>query len=994
MFPGEAGDLTNTDFPGVASELPRELREFAGSRSVRPAESAGSWLLDVSARVPATSEEIAGVRLAARRVRVRLEQGFAHSVIEEELVNETARELEGKIVFRLPPRAVLGQVALWVDGAPIEAAVVEKERGRAVYGAIVDVTRRDPVLVERQPSGRVALRVFPIPPRASRRVTYAYDEPLVENASGVRYRLPLALPAWAPALDELSLEIELAGASEPPVATNDRALRRELRAGRTALVRRARAVRPEDVEVTLPGVSAPKMAVSAPDAAPGGRVAALRFAQPRAAAESAPDAVAIVVDTSVGQRGAGLAESVRLARELVAGLERRQRFVLLGCDSVCAVYPSEGLALAQPDRSEAARDFLLALTADGASDLAGALAEAAARVGSAARAQLIAFGDAQASTGALVIGRAAPLRAHGLDVRLVGLGAGVEMSRLSRFAAELGAARLLVEPGDELGVERLRQWLAAPANPPSFGLPQGLGESAPSAPRVVAGDTEIVLARAGAGFRALPSAAGFEGPARLWASERMAELELAENGADARAIVELARRYGVLSERTSLIALDSAPAFERFGIVRHSSRAPTVRMGGTTVSGRLPPEAIQRTVREHFGRFRACYHEGLLRNPALDGAVLTRFLIGRDGSVQWSKSEGRELQDRKVIACVERAFAALRFTQPEGGTVMVAYPLRFSPDRSEPAPRALPSPVRRRQVPRAMVTDRRPAFEIVASSARERAEQDAEERGWTGTLREDVKATPRDASARRRLVRQLILSGRFAEAEDEATRFVAAFPVSLVALEAAADARLATLDVVGAAEALAAAVELEPLTVDRQRRAALAYETAGDEGRACAHFRAAAALAPSDLALRFEAFRCRAALGTGRLGLLAELDAVVAPTPELEALLRALTEQRALPSRRPPIASGFSARVECSAAPADCPTPLLITEDGEVIAPAASGARAASLHVAAPEGRMRLYLAGGSLHGASVLLSSGETRERRAASELAPDRRVELQFPN
>jgi tetratricopeptide (TPR) repeat protein len=991
VFPSEPGELTAEPAPNVTSQVPRLLREFVEGGVASAPAPAESWLLDVSGRVPTTTDEIAGVRLAARRVRVRLEQGFARTLIEEELVNESANELEGKLVFRVPARAVLGQMALWVEGQPIEAAVVEKRRARAVYGEIVDVARRDPALVERHPGGRVSLRVFPIPARERRRVSYAYDEPLVETVSGLRYRLPLVLPAWAPALDELSLEIELVGPSDTPIAVNDGALRLERRSGRALLRRSAQAVRPADLVVTLPAARAPALAVSAERA--GGRVAALRITHPRAPATAPPRVLAIVVDTSAGQRGTAFDHSVRLAGELVAGLERGQRFVLLGCDSACAGYPASGLAFASEDRIEAARAFLLTLTAGGASDVVGALTEGCARLDGEARSQLIAFSDMQVSTGAFVAERAlAALR--GLDLRLIGVGAGVEMGRLSRIAAELGAARLLLESGDVPSVERLRHWLAAPAVTPSLTLPAGLSElGPPSLPLAVAGDSELLLARVDPGLHMASSSPAFEGPARLWASERITLLELAAGGATL-ASVELGRRYGVLSEQTAFLALDAAPAFRRFGITRHSSRPPTVRMAGTKVSGRLPPEAVQRTVREHFGRFRACYHQGLLRNPALEGSVLTRFMIARDGSVQSPESDNG-LGDIDVARCIERAFTALRFPAPAGGVVTVIYPLRFSPARSEAMPRPLPAPARRWSVPRFSAPERPPApFEIVSLSPPERTEAETYARTWLDEARTRVAQAPRDARFRRQLIRTFLASGHFVAAEAEADRFVGAFPVSLDAHAIAADAKLAVQDLAGAAAALAAAVELDPLASERQRRAATAYVAAGDERRACAHFRAASALAPSDRALEFEAFRCRAASGAGRLELLAELDARGPLSPQLQELQSALSEQRALPKFPPAAHTGFSVQIVCSMAPNACPTPLLVSEDGDVTAPTAAGTRAPSLHHAEPKGRMRLYFLGGTLQGVSVLLSAGETSEQVSLSEIRAERPIELRFSN
>jgi hypothetical protein len=104
-----------------------------------------------------------------------------------------------------------------------------------------------------------------------------------------------------------------------------------------------------------------------------------------------------------------------------------------------------------------------------------------------------------------------------------------------------------------------------------------------------------------------------------------------------------------------------------------------VRAGATSVNGRLPPEVIQRVVRQNQGRFRACYEDGLNRNPNLEGRVSVRFVIGRDGTVSSAESSGSDLPDPKVVACIVRVFARTTFPAPEGGIVTVSYPLVFSP---------------------------------------------------------------------------------------------------------------------------------------------------------------------------------------------------------------------------------------------------------------------------------------------------------------------------
>lgn len=112
---------------------------------------------------------------------------------------------------------------------------------------------------------------------------------------------------------------------------------------------------------------------------------------------------------------------------------------------------------------------------------------------------------------------------------------------------------------------------------------------------------------------------------------------------------------------------------------RQEPRSPRIRPAGVTeTGGRLPPQAVQRVIRQNFGRFRLCYEQGLARNPNLTGRVSVRFLIGSDGAVASAQGSG-DLPDAGVVNCVTNAFYGLSFPQPRGNTVRVNYPLLFSP---------------------------------------------------------------------------------------------------------------------------------------------------------------------------------------------------------------------------------------------------------------------------------------------------------------------------
>ncbi len=112
---------------------------------------------------------------------------------------------------------------------------------------------------------------------------------------------------------------------------------------------------------------------------------------------------------------------------------------------------------------------------------------------------------------------------------------------------------------------------------------------------------------------------------------------------------------------------------------------PHIRQGTTTVNGRLPPEVIQRIVRQNFGRFRLCYEQGLRADPKLAGTVATKFVIDTTGAVSSAaRDSSTTLTDANVVSCITRAFGNLSFPQPEGGIVVVTYPVILEPGDAKP----------------------------------------------------------------------------------------------------------------------------------------------------------------------------------------------------------------------------------------------------------------------------------------------------------------------
>jgi hypothetical protein len=94
----------------------------------------------------------------------------------------------------------------------------------------------------------------------------------------------------------------------------------------------------------------------------------------------------------------------------------------------------------------------------------------------------------------------------------------------------------------------------------------------------------------------------------------------------------------------------------------------------------LAPEAIQRVVRQNYGRFNVCYEAKLRTNPALAGGVAVKFAIDRTGTVAMAQDRASDLPDPDVVSCIVRAFANLAFPPSADGYATVVYALSFRPE--------------------------------------------------------------------------------------------------------------------------------------------------------------------------------------------------------------------------------------------------------------------------------------------------------------------------
>jgi TonB family protein len=102
---------------------------------------------------------------------------------------------------------------------------------------------------------------------------------------------------------------------------------------------------------------------------------------------------------------------------------------------------------------------------------------------------------------------------------------------------------------------------------------------------------------------------------------------------------------------------------------------PRVAGAETRTTG-LTRASILAVVRAYQAPLRACYQQGLARDPDLAGTVVLRFDVDAGGSVQNLSVSRSTLASPEVAQCVLQIFARIPFPRPEGRTT-VTYPLTF-----------------------------------------------------------------------------------------------------------------------------------------------------------------------------------------------------------------------------------------------------------------------------------------------------------------------------
>jgi Ca-activated chloride channel family protein len=153
--------------------------------------------------------QFAPLEITFHHVNVKVLGQIARTDIDQEFFNPNDQRLEGTYLFPVPKGAQLDKFSMEIDGKQVEAELLPAEKARKIYEDIVR-KMKDPALLEYVDRDTFKVRIFPIEPRAPKRIKLSYTQLLKADDGLVGYTYPLNTEKFSAApIKTVSVKIEL-----------------------------------------------------------------------------------------------------------------------------------------------------------------------------------------------------------------------------------------------------------------------------------------------------------------------------------------------------------------------------------------------------------------------------------------------------------------------------------------------------------------------------------------------------------------------------------------------------------------------------------------------------------------------------------------------------------------------------------------------------------------------------------------------------------------
>jgi Ca-activated chloride channel family protein len=151
----------------------------------------------------------APLEVVYHHVNVKIQGQVARTSIDQEFFNPNNHRLEGTYLFPVPKGAQLDKFSMEIDGKQVEAELLPAEKARSIYEDIVR-KMKDPALLEYADRDTFKVRIFPIEPRANKRIALSYTQVLKADDGLVGYLYPMNTEKFSSApIKSVSVKIDL-----------------------------------------------------------------------------------------------------------------------------------------------------------------------------------------------------------------------------------------------------------------------------------------------------------------------------------------------------------------------------------------------------------------------------------------------------------------------------------------------------------------------------------------------------------------------------------------------------------------------------------------------------------------------------------------------------------------------------------------------------------------------------------------------------------------
>jgi hypothetical protein len=157
------------------------------------------------------------VKMSQLLVNVKIVGNIAYTTAEMHFFNKSNRQMEAELLFPLPEGVSVSRYAIDINGKMREAVPVNKNKGKQVFEA-VEHRRVDPGLLEKVEGNNFKTRIYPIMPNGERIVLIGYEQELSSyDKNNLAYQL---VSKYVQKIDAFEININVLGATSNPTISN------------------------------------------------------------------------------------------------------------------------------------------------------------------------------------------------------------------------------------------------------------------------------------------------------------------------------------------------------------------------------------------------------------------------------------------------------------------------------------------------------------------------------------------------------------------------------------------------------------------------------------------------------------------------------------------------------------------------------------------------------------------------------------------------------